>query len=156
MTKRRKVKVGRDSFVPEMVYEVFHHIHERGLGRVIFISLLFFIQYQITKRAKSKSLWVSEAWSWQKNIAKPEHSGRIWLCHCSRMCRLAIFQRIRVMILSAVPGSWDARHFFSENEFHAKTAENDSQWRNILQTWQKKARKWRNFSRFPRHRMTGT
>ena len=55
--------------------------------------------YTITKKVKSKSLWVSEAWSWQKNIAKPEHSGRIWLCHCSRMCRLAIIQiimRIRV------------------------------------------------------------
>ena len=111
-----------------------------------------FSSYTITKKVKSKSLWVSEAWSWQKNIAKPEHSGRIWLCHCSRMCRLAIIQiimRIRVMMLSADPGSRDARHFFSENEFHAKTAENDSRWRNILQTWQKKPENGEIFRVFP-------
>ena len=96
-----------------------------------FSFLCCFSSYTITKKVKSKSLWVSEAWSWQKNIAKPEHSGRIWLCHCSRMCRLAIMQmiRIRVIILPADRGSPNARHLFSENDGNSR--KNDWKWQSM-------------------------
>ena len=131
MTKRRKVKVGTRFFRTwDGIWGIPSHTWE-GAGEGHFHFFCCFSSYTITKKVKSKSLWVSEAWSWQKNIAKPEHSGRIWLCHCSRMCRLAIIQiimRIRVMMLSADPGSRDARHFFSENEFHAK---NGGKWQSM-------------------------